>query len=265
MIAEYSSSYSMIVLWQCHGLPKARLGHSWNCLEQFPSTRLPTPEATHLSLPQSLPTNRTKDFPNRHLISPSSNNQKHRKTISILFSPNTLVLFGPDFLETRQHSSPSPIKIVPMLVTTEDTSSSWNCLKSSILFSGKITKSLRSKLSKHVDLSSNDHSKHYIPQILMNATCKKQTLERKWSNHTSTIFILSVLILPVQLQRKQTKKQNPFQGLVSFVSKSITNGMHLNLIYWWHVLEWGQNAFFRMLNHFVHFPYQSISSTHMSV
>lgn len=110
-IAEYSSSYSMTVLWQCHGLPKARLGQSWNCLEQCPSTRLPTPEATHLSLPQSLPTNRTKDFPNRHLISPSSNNQKHRKTISILFSPNTLVLFGPDFLETSNIHHPHLLKL----------------------------------------------------------------------------------------------------------------------------------------------------------
>ena len=144
---------------------KSKAGTQLNYLEQFPSPRLPTADATQLSLLQLLPTNRTWGLPSRHPISPSSNNQKHRKAVFILLSPNTLTVFGPDFLEMRQHSSPSPTKIVPLLVTREDTSSSQRCLKSSILFSGQTTKSLRSKLSEHVDLSSSDQSKRYLPQI----------------------------------------------------------------------------------------------------
>lgn len=118
-----------------------------------PGSRLPTPDATHSSQPPSLHTNMTHGLPNRHPISVSKKGRKNRKTALTLFSPNTFALFCPGFLEARQHSPHSPIKIMPMLVTTEVTSSSPRCLKAYWTFSlGKLQSFLEANFPKDIEI-----------------------------------------------------------------------------------------------------------------
>ena len=129
--------------------------------------RLPTTDATNSSLPLSLYINMTHELPDKHPISISSEGRKNRKTVFILSSLKESSLFCPDFLEARQHSPASPIKIVLLLLTTEATSSSPRYLKSSNLFFGQLTKFFRSELFQgHADPSSKDQSKYYLPHNL---------------------------------------------------------------------------------------------------
>lgn len=124
---------------QCQGVA----GTVWST---SPGPKLPTPDAACSSLPWPLPTKMTCELPNRHTISLTSKDQKNRHCLHPLFSQYICPILS-RLAGNQTTFPPSPIKTVPKLVTTEATSSSQRCLKSSNLFSSQVTEFFSSKLS----------------------------------------------------------------------------------------------------------------------